>query len=483
MSVSSRHRGHQPCLQLLVVAAWLGMTQLALGQTDDSSERLRVPVRILNAVQAQQAMMNFPGVITSATDMDPLAYYQRSRLGRWTVGKDVDPDDSVCGIEIQTAAGPIRIRYEVLIEGESFQAAREKTIDDLLEIAQGKVTEADEDEISKQKNRMVAYAKSRGERATRYELRRRVADLAGGPALLWTSQDFAAGRNETQMLFALLDEDENGVISAQEVERAGDAIENCDLDSDGRVELAEVSLRLKPRSPRRAASSAKFDWRTWNANESEHVEDLSVNISFTKEENKSKLSIDDCVLAEPWIQTTADLHQGRAEEPLGQAVLLSHPKVTIALTAAAENGATDLNQISVGVTSEGNSLFRHLDRDGDWSLTALEIRDLSERILDLDQNADGGLDVNELPTLLRVCVAQGAVVHRALNDGIAFVQASGDPSEPGQKLTAPAWFVSMDKDGDRTLTRNEFLGGGDAFNKMDADENKILSVAEALAVE
>ena len=202
---------------------------------------------------------------------DPLSNYERSRLGRWTIAKEIESDDSVFGIQLKTPAGPIRIRFETTVNGKSFRAAREQTIDELLAIAKGddvkaavpeavppeaaapeiapeavppeevpnKVepekaavakdnnkegeTEADKTEESTNeepqnaeatepevefvapgpyfspsiKQRMIAYAKSRGDRLTRHELRRRVADIAGGPSSVANDERFwlAATRN------------------------------------------------------------------------------------------------------------------------------------------------------------------------------------------------------------------------------------------------------------------------------------------------
>lgn len=480
------------------------MSTFVFGQSDPSGERLRVPVRELKTAQPAPEMFIQPGFVSSRTEVNPLSYYRRSRLRRWKVEREVDGEDSVFGIELSTPAGPIRIRYDISINGESFRANREKAIDDLLAIARGEKpenksddaepdepeadkpeAEADKpevlaDEVSKDRARMVAYAKSRGDRATRYELRRRIADMAGGPALLWTSEDFAADRNETHILFALLDADEDGVISMAEIDAAEAVFDRCDSDSDNRIELIELHARLTPRSSRRESQSTRVGWQSWDANRSEHVEDLSINVKFNKLNGESKLLLDDCVLSDPWGQSTAEIFRIGEEAPCGQAVLLSHPTVSIALTAAAESSTTEANQVSVGVSAESNALFRYLDQDGNWNLSQIEIDECRERVLELDRNADKAVDVSELPIMLRVCVGRGAVVHRSLQDHCTFMPLSEDSDDPKQKLTAPEWFVSMDQDGDRTLSRNEFLGDRDAFDELDEDENQRLSVEEAL---
>jgi hypothetical protein len=144
---------------------------------------------------------------------------------------------------------------------------------------------------------------------------------------------------------------------------------------------------------------------------------------------------------------------------------------------------TQSDQISIGVAVEGDALFRHVDRDGDWSLSSVERRDLEQRITELDLNDDQRLEADEMPGLIRVCLARGAVADQALLETVAFLQPSEESDEPGQNIKAPEWFISMDKDGDRTLTETEFLGGAEAFSKLDADDNGVLSVEEAASVE
>ena len=455
------------------------MSNVAVGQTERSAERVRIPVRVLNSGQPNQEMFAVPGFVNSSASVDPLAQYQRTRLGRWDVERDVDAEDSVFGIELTTPVGPIRIRYDVLIDGKSFRADREETIDELLTIARGEKLEPESDDMPKDRARIVAYAKFRGERATRYELRRRIADLAGGPSLLWGSKDFAAGRAETHILFALLDTNEDGTISVEEAGSIDTVFDRCDTNADKRVDLMELHSRLKPRTARRKSDSIKIDWQPWDANRSEHVEDLSVNIVFNELAGKSKLLLDDCALADSWEKQAAEMLGPSGQEPLGQALLMSHPKVTVALTAEEETKVS--GQISIGVIVEGNALFRHLDQDSSWSLSRTEMSDGRDRIFELDQNADQQISVSELPILLRVCVARGEVAYRSLQEPIAFAPLTDGLEGSKEKLTPPEWFASMDQDGDRTLSRTEFLGSRDAFDRLDEDENQRVSVEEALS--
>ena len=147
----------------------------------------------------------------------------------------------------------------------------------------------------------------------------------------------------------------------------------------------------------------------------------------------------------------------------------------------AQNVEEEFNQVSIGVALEANALFRALDRDGNWRLSTSEVRSCKEVIASLDADSNGTLEASELPILLRVCVGRGATAHEALLEPVSIVRQSERADLEKRKELAPDWFASMDKDGDLTLTRKEFIGNREAFDKMDADENERLSVEEVLA--
>ena len=78
-------------------------------------------------------------------------------------------------------------------------------------------------------------------------------------------------------------------------------------------------------------------------------------------------------------------------------------------------------------------------------------------------------------------MARGEVAYRSLQEPIAFAPLTDGLEGSKEKLTPPEWFASMDQDGDRTLSRTEFLGSRDAFDRLDEDENQRVSVEEALS--
>ena len=539
---SSLPRGYRSLGYSVVVAAWLGMGA-TYGQSSPSE--LEVPVQVLKSAPTPmyQQTIVLPGYTPDPTKVDPLSYYQRTRLGRWKVSKDIDREDAVFGIQLQTPARTIRIRCETTINGKPFRAAREKTIDEYFEMAQQaiaeavekknaavgqensdindpaeaaevkleeakveetKVEEADADEIKTEEEskepekrfvppsryvaspnriRLAKYARSRGDLLTRYELRRRLADISGGPALLRTADDFGGQRHQTMTLFAFLDTDQDGVISQAENSDAVDALAGCDLNSNGTVDLNELQRRLNSRSAKRAVSSTNISWQSWDANQSGDVEDLSLQVSFNDDADKSNLKIGGSEFDESWDLVKVDALKANSQEPPCSSVLLSHPKVSVVLSAAqpANNVKEEFNQVSIAIALEANALFRALDRDGDWRLSKIERRSCQEVIASLDLDSNGTLEASELPILMRVCIGRGASAHKPLLEAVSIVNQSDRADLAKRKNLAPQWFVSMDEDGDLNLTREEFLGNRESFNKIDTNENERLSVEEVLA--
>jgi hypothetical protein len=94
----------------------------------------------------------------------------------------------------------------------------------------------------------------------------------------------------------------------------------------------------------------------------------------------------------------------------------------------------------------------------------------------LDRNADESVSSDEIPTPIRLAVTLGPHVHELLATPTGSVRtvAPRDATAP-----PPDWFVSMDKNHDRDLSRGEFLGTTEQFRQFDADGDGLLSVMEA----
>src|SRR5262249_18781693 len=144
--------------------------------------------------------------------------------------------------------------------------------------------------------------------------------------------------------------------------------------------------------------------------------------------------------------------------------------------AAADNADVGGTQVAIGAAMDGNPLMRLLDRDNDGRLTTRERQDLSGLLSTLDRNGDGAVGAGEVPMPIRLAGTLGPPVHQLLAAPVGAARAI-TPRETGP--VAPAWFVSMDKNGDHDLSRSEFLGTSEQFKQLDADGDGLVSAAEA----
>ena len=56
-------------------------------------------------------------------------------------------------------------------------------------------------------------------------------------------------------------------------------------------------------------------------------------------------------------------------------------------------------------------------------------------------------------------------------------------SMPVRMGGGPAWFTKMDRNGDGDVSRGEFLGSKDDFDKLDANKDGLIGLDEAQAFE
>jgi hypothetical protein len=152
-------------------------------------------------------------------------------------------------------------------------------------------------------------------------------------------------------------------------------------------------------------------------------------------------------------------------------------ELSAAQAQASDNADASASQLALGAVIDGNPLERQLDRDQDGRFTLRERQELIGLLAALDDNQDGQVAGDEIPTPIRLAVTVGPRVHQLLAaPTISARTISPRDSAP----TAPDWFLSMDKNSDRDLSRNEFLGTTEQFRQFDTDADGLLSVAEAL---
>jgi Ca2+-binding EF-hand superfamily protein len=190
----------------------------------------------------------------------------------------------------------------------------------------------------------------------------------------------------------------------------------------------------------------------------------------------------------------------------------------------ASGGAVTKNALADDATAAVLAgLFDAADRNGDQTLTATELKaffDLIERgvacrwvitatdrgrnLFDLiDANGDGRLDVAELTRAARELpgTALEKPVERNSVPASCRLVVSRDPigrsfgpvpfgasvkskiSKPVATTGAPRWFRAMDRNGDGYVSRQEFLGPAELFDKLDIDHDGRISPEEAKRAE
>jgi hypothetical protein len=152
--------------------------------------------------------------------------------------------------------------------------------------------------------------------------------------------------------------------------------------------------------------------------------------------------------------------------------------IEFSATGGAAGGAeAAAGQIAIGAVVDGDPLLRVIDSDQDGRLTSREREDLAEFIRGLDKNGDGQASSDEIPIPIRLAITHGPNVHQML----ATARPAARRAPPRQRIAAPSWFVSADKNGDGDWSPDEFLGTPEQFRQFDVDNDRRISIAEAIA--
>jgi len=124
--------------------------------------------------------------------------------------------------------------------------------------------------------------------------------------------------------------------------------------------------------------------------------------------------------------------------------------------------------VLLSILDHGPGLFELLDGDGDGALSVRELRGAWEGLRAASCVTNGHLDTKKLPHQFFATLGRG---HPQ--------SALGNPVRPA----APEWFRAMDRNRDGDVSRREFTGPVAVFDKLDADQDGLLSPAEAETTE
>jgi hypothetical protein len=317
-----------------------------------------------------------------------------------------------------------------------------------------------------------------------------------------------------------MDVDGDGLLSENEISRSEDILQRADFDANDVVEVSEMhrANRSEPRLPFKMGNSlvvildANTDWDAL-ASMLASVYAQPTNSSPAADSTapvKERIARGDATLTTDTLRDLMDEPAdvslrvdfgGGAEAASGVSVVAVNPEFTnqenavtatenvitvdlgadyLEISAAGISGKSDSaateSQIAVGAVIDGNPLLRVLDQDQDQRLTLRERQELKGLLTSLDRDSDGKLAAAEMPVPIRLAITLGPHVHQLL----AAPTGAARPITPNTEPAPPDWFASMDKNNDRDLSREEFLGTTDQFKQADADGDGLLNVAEAV---
>jgi Ca2+-binding EF-hand superfamily protein len=133
-------------------------------------------------------------------------------------------------------------------------------------------------------------------------------------------------------------------------------------------------------------------------------------------------------------------------------------------------------------SDESKGFFDLLDTDGDGRLSVREMRNAVNLIALLDRDGDGAISKAEIPRRRQVTLEQGAGGASILSPPAPAKFVGGRPKRMTD-LKGPLWFQKMDLNRDGDVSRREFLGTNEQFNKIDTDGDGLISLEEASAYE
>lgn len=144
-----------------------------------------------------------------------------------------------------------------------------------------------------------------------------------------------------------------------------------------------------------------------------------------------------------------------------------------------KQSAEAAGKIQLVIGSDGRSLFEILDVNLDRRLSVRELRHAFDRLTPFDRDHDGRIAATELAGRYRGTFEMGKPAlfqRRAMDMSPANTTPLARPTANG-----PEWFQKMDRNRDGDVSRKEFLGPRELFDKLDTDHDGLLDATEAAA--
>ena len=136
------------------------------------------------------------------------------------------------------------------------------------------------------------------------------------------------------------------------------------------------------------------------------------------------------------------------------------------------------SRLLLEVADGGQQLLNVLDADPDHVLSIRELRTAASAVEKGDANGDGRLAGNEIPQRLAMKLSRNTTASAEA----ASTRTMNEEGERSERTDAgPAWFKKLDRNRDGDLSRREFVGPAEIFDRIDADSDGLIDPAEAKA--
>ena len=130
---------------------------------------------------------------------------------------------------------------------------------------------------------------------------------------------------------------------------------------------------------------------------------------------------------------------------------------------------------------QGRAIFGIVDLDRDRRLGAREVMRTVDRVMSWDGDGDGRVSPDEVPYHFQVTIARSGL-HGLTGGGVGAPVPQSTAATPAAVPAAgPDWFQKMDRNHDGDVSRREFLGPRDQFDRLDRDNDGLIDADEAKA--
>ena len=140
-------------------------------------------------------------------------------------------------------------------------------------------------------------------------------------------------------------------------------------------------------------------------------------------------------------------------------------------------------RLIVTTEDQGRAIFGILDLDRDRRLGAREVMRTVERVTSWDHDGDGRVSADEIPYHFQVSIARGRLSGLAGEGVAAFVPQAMAAERVVGTAVGPEWFQKMDRNHDGDVSRREFLGPREQFDRLDRDTDGLIDAEEARAAQ